>query len=81
MATNKWEVVQLAQERVIIQRVEDGIPVAEMAVSLMGNDELLQPSEAVQVAQQICDDWNFSCDDELQHIPESWKHVLHGLKS
>lgn len=63
MSTNKWEVVQLAQERVIIQRVEDAIIIAEMFVSIETDDGLLSCEQATDVAQQIVDDWNFSCDE------------------
>ena len=68
--TNKWEVAQLAQERVIIQRVEDGIPILEMVVATEDGSPLLNGEQAVDIAQQIVDDWNFSCED-LEMTPTS----------
>lgn len=61
--TNKWEVTELAQERILILRVADGLPIAEMAISTETGDGLLNTEQAKDIAQQIVDDWNFSCDD------------------
>ena len=61
--TNKWMVdTRMAFARVFIIREADDIPIAEMVVSSEDGDGLLSEEEATDIAAQIVDDWNFSCD-------------------
>jgi hypothetical protein len=63
MRTNKWRIEELVQNKIVVVRVQDNIPVLEMIVSLEDSDELLDHDEAMDVAQQIIDEWNFTCDE------------------
>jgi len=63
MKTNKWKLEELAQNEIIIMRIQDNIPIARMIVSIEPNDELLTHDEATDIANQLIDDWNFSCEE------------------
>lgn len=61
--TNKWEVIggSHLQDPVIIQRVADGLAIASMAVD--DDDGFPTLEQAIDIAHQIVDDWNFGCDE------------------
>ena len=63
MPTNKWYVDNSIIQSVVIRRARDEVPIAWMAVSSMLLDDKLELDKALDVAQQIVDDWNFSCDE------------------
>ena len=66
--TNKWYVNTDVFD-VVIQRIAEDIPIATMCVSSEAQDGLLEKEPAADIAQQIVDDWNFSCD-ELEECGE-----------
>ncbi len=68
MKTNKWklDISDNIGDKIIIGRIEDGKPILEMIYEEQENHELLTREEAIDVAKQIIDNWNFSCDDWLE---------------
>lgn len=67
--TNRWKgIVNIENGKTHIQivREQDNILIAEMNVSPQG----LSESDALDLADQIIQDWNFSCD-ELEDKIES----------
>ena len=63
MPTNKWQVSEPMMATVVIERVEDGIPILSMCVADDDSEPGLSLDEARDIAQDIVDDWNFSCDE------------------
>jgi DNA replication protein DnaC len=63
MSTNKWKIEELVQNEIYIVREQDNIPIFKMISSVEDGDELLNHDEAIDVAQQIVDSWNFSCEE------------------
>ena len=61
--TNKWQLDEQGQDSIVITRVADDIPILKMLVSVEQGDGLLSSEGAKDIAQQIIDDWNFSCED------------------
>ena len=61
--TNRWIINKIAPHEIFIMREADEIPICKMIVSVEDGDKLLNPDEALDVAQQIIDEWNFSCDE------------------
>lgn len=63
MKTNKWKIEELIQNEIFILRIQDNIPIAKMITSTEDGDELLTRDEALDIANQLVDDWNFSCEE------------------
>jgi len=59
--TNRWKLEELTQDRIVITRVQDDIPIASMFVTHDGEDGLLNREEAIDVAEQIIEKWNSDC--------------------
>ena len=62
--TNNWYVDGDTLGFVTVRRVDDDMPVLQM-VTVIDGDEFgpLSYPDALDIAQQIVDDWNFSCKE------------------
>jgi len=62
--TNEWEVDISSIDRVLIKRTADDRPVCEMFYDYIPvAGDFITREQAIDTAQQIVDDWNFSCDE------------------
>jgi len=61
--TNKWYVDESDISQILIGRVWDGIPICKMFYEDGDNDGILTREQAMDIANQIVDDWNFGCDE------------------
>ena len=61
--TNKWTIDLSNLNKVTIVRIGDGKPILEMVYEEQENHELLTKEEAIDIAHQIIDDWNFGCEE------------------
>lgn len=56
-------------DHVYIERVEDELAIADVFFQLDGHPkDGFTREQAIDIAEQIVDDWNFSCD-ELEGVP------------
>ena len=61
--TNKWYVDRDNIFEAVIRRLDDDVPVAVMCSTVEPGDGLFSVEQAADIAEQICDDWNFSCEE------------------
>lgn len=57
--TNKW---YLDETTMTIRRIEDNIRILEMCIAVEG-EKGLNRNDAIDLANQIIEDWNFSCEE------------------
>ena len=62
--TNQWKVDKSNIYEVLVVKVEDDKPILQMVVSCEDGDGLLTIDDATNIAEQIVDEWNFTCDSE-----------------
>ena len=61
--TNRWQIEELSKSVIVIIREEDNIPICTMSVSVEEGDGLLSYNEAMDVAEQIVENWNSDCTE------------------
>jgi len=61
--TNKWYVDESDISQILIVTKAHGVPICKMFYEDGDNDGILTREQAIDIASQIVDDWNFGCDE------------------